>query len=274
LRTKALENQEELQGRYGGGGGGGNHPSVPFLRRQDRLKKMREENVCGLAAVSKSKNSSSSPVPVYLNVYDLTPLNGYFYWIGVGIYHSGIEAHGAEYAFGAHDYPTSGVFEVEPRHCPGFTFRSSLLLGTTDLSPLEFRSFIEKCADEYCGDTYHLIARNCNHFTDDLCQRLMGKPIPGWVNRLARIGYMCNCLLPEGLQVSGTDDHTHTPDEFQHVRAETGHDFEEPGGKEMVESGSDQECALITLPNAHTQALLRDSFKEFVAKPHQNDEHY
>jgi hypothetical protein len=42
----------------------------------------------------------------------------------------------------------------------------------------------------------------------------------------------------------------------------------------MVESGSDQECALITLPNAHTQALLRDSFKEFVAKPHQNDEHY
>jgi hypothetical protein len=272
LRTKALENREELQGRYGGGGGG-NHPSVPFLRRQDRFKKMREKNVCGPAAGSKS-NNSSSPVPVYLNVYDLTPLNGYFYWIGIGIYHSGIEAHGAEYAFGAHDYPTSGVFEVEPRHCPGFRFRSSLPLGTTDLSPLEFRSFIEKCADEYCGDTYHLIARNCNHFTDDLCQRLMGKPIPGWVNRLARIGYMCNCLLPEGLQVSGTDDHAHTPDEFQHARPETGHDFEEPRGKEMVESGSDQECALITLPNAHTRALLRDCFKEFVAKPHQSDEHY
>ncbi len=272
MRTKALENREELQGRYGGGGAN-HHPSVPFLRRQDRFKKMREKNVCGLAAVSKS-NNSSSPVPVYLNVYDLTPLNGYFYWIGIGIYHSGIEAHGAEYAFGAHDYPTSGVFEVEPRHCPGFTFRSSLPLGTTDLSPLEFRSFIEKCADEYCGDTYHLIARNCNHFTDDLCQRLTGKRIPGWVNRLARIGYMCNCLLPEGLQVSGTDDHAHTLDEFQHVRAETGHDFEEPRGKEMVESGSDQECALITLPNAHTQALLRDRFKEFVAKPHQSDEHY
>lgn len=28
---------------------------------------------------------------VYLNVYDLTPMNDYFYMFGVGIYHSGIE---------------------------------------------------------------------------------------------------------------------------------------------------------------------------------------
>lgn len=29
--------------------------------------------------------------PVYLNVYDLTPMNGYMYWAGLGIYHSGVE---------------------------------------------------------------------------------------------------------------------------------------------------------------------------------------
>ncbi|KAG5020946.1 hypothetical protein JHK87_016801 [Glycine soja] len=29
--------------------------------------------------------------PVYLNVYDLTPMNGYVYWAGLGIYHSGVE---------------------------------------------------------------------------------------------------------------------------------------------------------------------------------------
>lgn len=29
--------------------------------------------------------------PVYLNVYDLTPMNGYIYWAGLGIFHSGIE---------------------------------------------------------------------------------------------------------------------------------------------------------------------------------------
>ncbi len=213
---------------------------------------------------SSAGSNTNCQVPLYLNVYDLTPINGYVYWIGLGIFHSGIEAHGAEYAFGAHDYPSSGVFEVEPRRCPGFTFRSSVPLGTTDLSPLEFRSFIEQCADEYYGDTYHLIAKNCNHFTDDLCQRLTGKSIPGWVNRLARIGYACNCLLPEGLQVSVMD----TTDQFRHGEE---HEFGE--GTEMVESESDQDSTLLTLPNSDTQTLLRDSFKEIVGKP-QKDEHF
>ena len=40
------------------------------------------------------KNSSvvdRGNVPVYLNVYDLTPINGYAYWFGLGVYHSGVE---------------------------------------------------------------------------------------------------------------------------------------------------------------------------------------
>jgi hypothetical protein len=53
---------------------------------------------------------------------------------------------------------------------------------------MEFREFIQRMASEYHGDTYHLISKNCNHFTDDLSTRLTGKPIPGWVNRLARLG--------------------------------------------------------------------------------------
>lgn len=28
---------------------------------------------------------------LYLNVYDLTPVNNYVYWCGFGIFHSGIE---------------------------------------------------------------------------------------------------------------------------------------------------------------------------------------
>nr|GEW10189.1 hypothetical protein [Tanacetum cinerariifolium] len=37
--------------------------------------------------------------PVYLNVYDLTPMNGYAYWAGLGIFHSGVEVNGVEYAY-------------------------------------------------------------------------------------------------------------------------------------------------------------------------------
>eukprot|EP00268_Persea_americana_P033817 TRINITY_DN3343_c0_g1_i2.p1 TRINITY_DN3343_c0_g1~~TRINITY_DN3343_c0_g1_i2.p1 ORF type:complete len:245 (+),score=37.62 TRINITY_DN3343_c0_g1_i2:255-989(+) len=139
---------------------------------------------------------------VFLNVYDLTPLNGYTYWFGLGIFHSGIEVHGLEYGYGAHDFPTSGVFEVEPKHCPGFIYRCSISLGNIDKSPDEFRAFLENLASEYHGDTYHLISKNCNHFTNDVCSRLTGRGIPGWVNRLARLGALCSCLLPESLQQS------------------------------------------------------------------------
>lgn len=96
--------------------------------------------------------------------------------------------HGSEYSFGAHDHPTSGVFEVEPKCCPGFMYRCSIFIGRTSLNPLEFRDFIQRMASEYHGDTYHLISKNCNHFTDDLSTRLTGKLIPGWVNRLAKLG--------------------------------------------------------------------------------------
>lgn len=96
--------------------------------------------------------------------------------------------HGVEYAFGAHDYPTSGVFEVEPRQCPGFRYRMSIFMGTTCLDPIQVRGFMELLSMNYNGDTYHLIAKNCNHFCKDACYKLTGNSIPKWVNRLARIG--------------------------------------------------------------------------------------
>ncbi|XP_042507389.1 deSI-like protein At4g17486 [Macadamia integrifolia] len=146
-----------------------------------------------------SGKRKTGSVPVYLNVYDLTPINGYAYWFGLGVYHSGVHVHEVEYAFGAHDFPTTGIFEGEPKQCPGFTFRKSILIGRTDSGPKEVRALMEELAEEYTGNTYNLITKNCNHFCNDACIRLTGKPIPRWVNRLARIGLLCNCVLPAGL---------------------------------------------------------------------------
>ncbi|KAL5987092.1 hypothetical protein ACLOJK_041088 [Asimina triloba] len=39
----------------------------------------------------RSAGLTPGDAPVYVNVYDLTPANGYFYWAGLGIFHSGIE---------------------------------------------------------------------------------------------------------------------------------------------------------------------------------------
>lgn len=52
----------------------------------------------------------------------------------------------------------------------------------------EFQEFIGNMGSDYYGDTYSLISKNCNHFTQDVCMRLTGKQIPGWVNRLAQLG--------------------------------------------------------------------------------------
>ncbi|KAK9130484.1 hypothetical protein Sjap_010971 [Stephania japonica] len=148
--------------------------------------------------VLSSKRKPGS-VPVYLNVYDLTPINGYAYWLGLGVYHSGVQVHGVEYAFGAHDFPSTGIFEGEPRQCPGFTFRKSILIGRTDLGPREVRAFMEALAETYTGNSYNLITKNCNHFCNDACLRMTGKRIPRWVNRLAKIGLLCTCVLPADL---------------------------------------------------------------------------
>ncbi|KAG5547981.1 hypothetical protein RHGRI_013613 [Rhododendron griersonianum] len=150
----------------------------------------------------KSTSHDAGSSPVYLNVYDLTPVNGYFYWAGVGIFHTGVEVHGVEYAFGAHDYPTSGVFEVEPRQCPGYKFRKSIFIGTTYLDPIQVREFMERQSLSYSGDSYQLVVKNCNHFCEDICYKLTGNQIPKWVNRLARMGSLCNCILPETLKSS------------------------------------------------------------------------
>lgn len=149
----------------------------------------------------------SSPTPtcrtaVHLNVYDIVPANDYLYWIGLGVFHSGIEINGVEYAFGAHESPTSGIFEVEPRNWPGFTFRRSISLGATDMSPLEFKVLIDRMSSQYTGDSYNLLTKNCNHFTNDVCMKLTGRPLPGWVNRLANVGSLCSCVLPDMLQNS------------------------------------------------------------------------
>ncbi|PUZ61917.1 hypothetical protein GQ55_4G316400 [Panicum hallii var. hallii] len=135
--------------------------------------------------------------PVFLNVYDVTPANGYARWLGLGVYHSGVQVHGVEYAYGAHDGTSSGIFEVVPRRCPGYAFRESVLVGTTELTRAEVRALMAELAADFPGDAYNLVSRNCNHFCDAACRRLVARArIPRWVNRLAKIGVVFTCVIP------------------------------------------------------------------------------
>ncbi|KAI3763271.1 hypothetical protein L1987_53725 [Smallanthus sonchifolius] len=152
----------------------------------------------------------SGSVPVYLNVYDLSSVNGCAYWLGLGVYHSGVQVHGVEFAFGFHKQSTTGIFEGEPKQCDGFTFRKQIPIGWTEMSLKEVRGFMEELARDYTGNSYNLITRNCNHFCIDACIRLTGNPIPNWINRLAKIGLFCNCLIPASISSCkvGIEDET------------------------------------------------------------------
>eukprot|EP00250_Pteridium_aquilinum_P017459 c23637_g2_i1 orf=95-760(+) len=200
----------------------------------------------------------SNRAPIYLNVYDVTELNSYLYWLGLGIFHSGIEVHGVEYAFGAHDYSSSGVFEVEPRNCPGFSFRRTITVGTTDKDPLQIREFIEQLSLDYAGDSYHLIAKNCNHFTNDVCMRLTKRSAPGWVNRLAHIGAFCSCLLPESLQLTTVGQTAE-----YHIYDENGED-DLPGVQQV--DNYDQGQRLLTAPNGDVQSQMQEQFRDANVK--------
>jgi len=120
-----------------------------------------------------------------------------------------VVVHGVEYGFGAHERDTTGIFEVEPRRCPGFTFRKSIFIGSTDMGARDVRELMERMAEDYSGNTYHLIQKNCNHFCDDVCVKLTGKSTPRWVNRLARLGkgyllspsYLYKLILHSGVHV-------------------------------------------------------------------------
>ena len=56
---------------------------------------------------------------------------------GVGVFHSGVQVHGSEWAYGGHPYAFTGVFEITPRDerelGEQFRFRYVLILRLDNL---------------------------------------------------------------------------------------------------------------------------------------------
>ena len=56
-------------------------------------------------------------------------------------------------------------------------------MGETHASPEEVQQVVQNLGDSFRGTSYHLLQRNCNHFSDMLCERLTGHQAPPWVSR-------------------------------------------------------------------------------------------
>lgn len=118
-----------------------------------------------------------------------------------GVFHAGVEVNGLEWSFGFSASETRpGVSCVEPKTHPQHHYRQTVELPLTKLSPEEIADIISEMIEEYPGDDYDLLRRNCCHFADDFSRRLGVGGIPGWVHRLARFGATVDSLLQNAPQ--------------------------------------------------------------------------
>lgn len=157
---------------------------------------------------------------VILNVYELLPEQqqqqqggaaGFFARMlpsmGLGAYHTSLEVKGYCYAFAA----GSGIHKITSSQRdrlgvpPNAAYKESIYLGVCRLNRGQINEVVNKLGKLYFTPTaYHLVHRNCNHFTETfataliLADRLAEEDnppslllldkYPKWVNRLAKSG--------------------------------------------------------------------------------------
>ena len=121
---------------------------------------------------------------IYLNIYDLHGSNSLFGHLGLGLYHTGVEIADKEYSFS-----NQGIARTNPQLPEFGVFKEKIKIGTFNLD-MEFlaSTLASLAATDFSPNTYNIITKNCNHFSNALCISLCGVGIPTWINRAASIG--------------------------------------------------------------------------------------
>jgi hypothetical protein len=135
---------------------------------------------------------------VFLNVYDLHPANDWccLYNFGFGLYHTGVQIRDQEFTFSQ-----EGIFDTEPKAVPeGIRLRATIEIGSFYGNADAVRRAISDLTEHFRPGSYHLLKKNCNTFSNALCIKLTGNPVPGYVNRLANIAAMFPAIWPQSLQ--------------------------------------------------------------------------
>lgn len=85
------------------------------------------------------------------------------------------------------------------KQAPGAKIRESIDMGDFKGTSRDLDNILRDLRQIFRGSDYHILSKNCNAFADEFLKRTVGKELPGYVNRLAFVGSMFSCLLPQSL---------------------------------------------------------------------------
>ncbi|GMI85703.1 hypothetical protein like AT3G07090 [Hibiscus trionum] len=121
---------------------------------------------------------------VILNVYDLS--QGLARQLSMtllgkvieGIWHTGVVVYGNEYFFGG------GIQNIPAGTAPYGKPIRVIELGVTHIPKDVFEMYLQEISPRYTAETYSLLTHNCNNFSNEVAQFLVGSNIPDYILQL------------------------------------------------------------------------------------------
>ncbi|XRB03538.1 desumoylating isopeptidase [Pycnococcus provasolii] len=95
-----------------------------------------------------------------------------------GIWHTGVCVYGREYFFGG------GICDGAPGMTPFGPPHERVTIGTTHVPRAMFEELLAELSARFHAATYSLMHNNCNHFSEEVCQFLVGRGIPSHILQL------------------------------------------------------------------------------------------